>query len=167
MSRILLAGIHLGWAMCEPPGRTLSQSDWPETTRNQSHHHKTLRLRATWRAVLLGSLTCCSPPRRPFPIKSPALSARVSPRTIHFWVFDKSPLLGSPSCNKRVDPHNYDKINKRPKGLVWEIQSNDYITSLTSKAASLNAYIMFYHKQLLNHLKMFQDWTGYFSMMHF
>jgi len=32
-------------------------------------------------------LPYCSPPRCPFPIKSLALSADVSPRTIHFWVF--------------------------------------------------------------------------------
>ena len=48
-------------------------------------------------------LPCCSPPWRPFPIKSFALSARVSPQTIHFWVLDKSPVLdpgrGPPSCN--------------------------------------------------------------------
>ena len=30
--RILLAGIHLGWVMPVPAGRTLSQTDWPETT---------------------------------------------------------------------------------------------------------------------------------------
>ena len=30
----------------------------------------------------------------PFPIKSLALSAHVSPWTIHFWVLDKSPLSG-------------------------------------------------------------------------
>ena len=28
----------------------------------------------------------CSPPGRPFPIKSLALSAHVSPQTIHFWI---------------------------------------------------------------------------------
>ena len=39
-------------------------------------------------------LPYCSPPRCPFPIKSLALSARVSPQTIHFWVLDKSPVLG-------------------------------------------------------------------------
>ena len=47
-------------------------------------------------------LPCCCLPGRPFPIKSLALS--VSPRTIHFWVLDESPLLGPrrdpPSCNK-------------------------------------------------------------------
>ena len=39
-------------------------------------------------------LPCCSLPGCPFPIKSLALSARVSPRTIHFLVLDKSPLSG-------------------------------------------------------------------------
>ena len=45
----------------------------------------------------------CSPPGFPFPIKSLALSAHGSPWTIHFWVLDKSPVLGPgrgpPSCN--------------------------------------------------------------------
>ena len=46
----------------------------------------------------------CSPPGRPFPIKPLALSAHVSPRTIHFRVLDKSPVSGPgrgpSSCNK-------------------------------------------------------------------
>ena len=48
-------------------------------------------------------LPYCSPPGGPFPIKSLALSAHVSPRTIHFWMLDKSPVSGPgrgpPSCN--------------------------------------------------------------------
>ena len=48
-------------------------------------------------------LPYCSPPGCPFPIKSLALSADVSPWTIHFWVLDKSPVSGpgrgSLSCN--------------------------------------------------------------------
>ena len=48
-------------------------------------------------------LPYCSPPGCPFPIKSLALSAHVSPRTIHFRVLDKSPVSGPgrgpPSCN--------------------------------------------------------------------
>ena len=48
-------------------------------------------------------LLYCSPPGCPFPIKSLALSAHVSPRTIHFRVLDKSSVSGSgrgpPSCN--------------------------------------------------------------------
>ena len=51
-------------------------------------------------------LPTCSPPGCPFPIKSLALSARVSPRTIHFRVLDKSPLSGPGrgplSCNSYV-----------------------------------------------------------------
>ena len=39
-------------------------------------------------------LTYCSLPRPPFPIKSLALSAHVSPWKIHFWVLDKSPISG-------------------------------------------------------------------------
>ena len=49
-------------------------------------------------------LPYCSPPGCPFPIKSLALSAHVSPRTIHFWMLDKSPVSGpgrgTPSCNR-------------------------------------------------------------------
>ena len=49
-------------------------------------------------------LPYCSPPGCPFPIKSLALSAHVSPRTIHFQVLDKNPVLGPgrdpPYCNK-------------------------------------------------------------------
>ena len=49
-------------------------------------------------------LPYCSPPGCPFPIKSLALSAHVSPWTIHFRVLDKSPVSGPgrgpPSCNK-------------------------------------------------------------------
>ena len=48
-------------------------------------------------------LPYCSPPGHPFPIKSLALSAHVSPWTIHFRVLDKSPVLGPGrallSCN--------------------------------------------------------------------
>ena len=39
-------------------------------------------------------LPSCSPPGCPFPIKSLAFSAHVSPQTIHFRVLDKSPVLG-------------------------------------------------------------------------
>ena len=51
-------------------------------------------------------LPYCSPPRHPFPIKSLALSAHVSPQTIHFRVLDKSSLSGPgrglPSCNTKT-----------------------------------------------------------------
>ena len=48
-------------------------------------------------------LPYCSPPGCPFPIKSLALSAHVSPRTIHFRVLDKSPV-SSPGR----DPPSYN-----------------------------------------------------------
>ena len=51
-------------------------------------------------------LPSCSPPGRPFSIKSLALSAQVSPWTIHFRVLDKGPLSGPgrgpPSCNSKI-----------------------------------------------------------------
>ena len=51
-------------------------------------------------------LLYCSPPGCPFPIKSLALSAHVSPRTIHFQVLNKSPVLGPgrglPSWNSKI-----------------------------------------------------------------
>ena len=46
-------------------------------------------------------LPYCSLPSGPFPIESLALSAHVSPRTIHFRVLDKSPVSGpGRGCNK-------------------------------------------------------------------
>src|SRR5574337_212525 len=50
-------------------------------------------------------LPYCSPPGCPFPIKSLALSAHVSPQTIHFLVLDKSPVSGpgrGPPCNNSL-----------------------------------------------------------------
>ena len=52
----------------------------------------------------MAPLPYCSPPGCPFPIKSLALSARVSTWTIHFQLLDKSPVSGPgrgpSSCNK-------------------------------------------------------------------
>ena len=51
-----------------------------------------------------GPLPYYSPPGCPFPIKYLALSARMSPWTIHFRVLDESPVSSPgrspPSCNK-------------------------------------------------------------------
>ena len=33
LPRVPLASIHLGSAMCVPPGKTLNWNDWPKTTR--------------------------------------------------------------------------------------------------------------------------------------
>ena len=100
--RIFLAGIHLGWAMCTPPGRTLSQTmgqarwlarDSPETNPTTIKPETASHVAEQFSWV---PLPCCPPPRRPFPIKSLALSARVSPWTVHFRVLGKSPLSGRP-----------------------------------------------------------------------
>ena len=73
--------------------------------RSLPHHHKTQDCKPRDLAVLLGSLSLLLS-RAPLPNKVSCLSARVSPWTIHFQVFDKSPLLGtgrSPSsCNTGV-----------------------------------------------------------------
>ena len=57
----------------------------PEKSETASH----VAEQSSW-----APLPCCSPPRCSFSINSLALSACVSPRTIHFGVLDKSPLLG-------------------------------------------------------------------------
>ena len=101
--RILLAGIHLGWTRRAPPRRTLSQNDWLKTTitkKPEAVSHAAEQF--SW--VPLHS---CSLPGSPFLIKSLALSAHVSPPTIHFPVLDKRPVLGpgrgAPSCNKDTE----------------------------------------------------------------
>ena len=115
--RILLSGIHLGWTKRAPPGSTLTQwlaKDNPETNpitikpRTVSHVTEP----SSW-----VPLTSCSLPGCPFPIKSLALSAHVSLRSIHFWVLDKSPVSGPgrvpPSCNKPL--YNGSSMGTRPR----------------------------------------------------
>ena len=122
--RILLPDIHLGWATCTPPGRTLSQNNWPKTTwKVIPHYHNAWDCEPCGRAVLLGSLTLLlsgglgGRVRVLFPIKSLALSACVSPWTYHFQVLDKSPLWGPgrgfPSCNTSFpDPWPRKKFSR-------------------------------------------------------
>ena len=61
-------------------------------------------------------LPYCSPPGCPFPIKSLALSADVSPWTIHFRVLDKSPVSGPGrgplSCNTTSISHPAPHLSK-------------------------------------------------------
>ena len=109
LPRIPLASIHLGWEMCAPPGKTELEwltKDHPET------NPVTIKPETASHAAELFSwvpLPYCSPPGCPLPIKSLALSADVSPRTIHFQVLDKSPVSGPGrgllSCNKTVYTH--------------------------------------------------------------
>ena len=92
--RIPLGSIHLGWAMCAPPGKTELEwlaKDHPETNPitikpdTVSHTAKQF----SW-----VPLSYCSPLGCPFPIKSLALSAHVSPWTIHFQSVRQEPSFG-------------------------------------------------------------------------
>ena len=62
-------------------------------------------------------LPYCSPPGCPFPIKFLALSAHVSPQTIHFLVLVNSPVSGPgwdlPSCNTSVYLDSWKKTEYR------------------------------------------------------
>ena len=66
-------------------------------------------------------LPYCSPPGCPFPIKSLALSAYVSPWTSHFWELNESPVLGpgrSPSsCNITLS-HFTDEDTEAQRGSI-------------------------------------------------
>ena len=106
LPRIPFTSIHLGWAACAT--REDSESEWlakdhpetnPITIKRETAGHAAEQF--SW-----VPLPYCSPLGCPFPIKSLVLSAYVSSRTIHFWVLDKSPVLGPgrgpPSCNTRT-----------------------------------------------------------------
>ena len=101
--RILLSGIHLAKQGVHPQERLWVRwlaKDNPETNpitvKPETASHVAEMF--SW-----APLPYWSPPVCPFPIKSLALPAHVSPQTIHFRVLDKSPVLGPgrgpPSCN--------------------------------------------------------------------
>ena len=75
-SRILGAGIHLGWELCAPPGRTWRQTKYEPSKMtgqrkpgNQPHSHKTRGCKLCGRAVLLGFLTLLPSAWAPLPNK--------------------------------------------------------------------------------------------------
>ena len=85
-----------------------SESEWLAKD-NPETNPVTIKLETASHVVELFSwvpLPYCSPPGRPFPVNSLALSAHVSPQIIHFRVLDKSPVSGPgrgpPSCNVRI-----------------------------------------------------------------
>ena len=105
--RILFSGIHLGWIRRAPPGRTLElewlAKDNPETNPITIKPQTA----SMWQSCSPGFLyPTALHPGALFPIKSLALSAHVSPQTIHFQVLDKSPVSGPgrgpPSCNSKI-----------------------------------------------------------------
>ena len=101
--RILLSGIHLGWTRLHH-----QEGLWVKWLAKDHLGTNPITIKPKTAGYVtelfsLVPLPYCSPPRCCFPIKSLALSAHVSPQTIHFWVLDKSPVLGPrrgpPSCN--------------------------------------------------------------------
>ena len=65
--RVLLSGIHFGWAMPSPPGSSLSQDDWPTTTWKLTQLPSTQVCEAQGRAFLLASLILLLSAQAPLP----------------------------------------------------------------------------------------------------
>ena len=104
-----------------------SESEWlakdnletnPITIKPETASHMTERFSRI-------PLPSCPPPGSPFPIKSLFLSAHVSPRTVHFWVLDKSPVSdpgrGPLSCNSHKELDTTEWLNNNKKTL-WKLK---------------------------------------------
>ena len=134
LPRIPLASILLGWAMCAPPGKTELEwlaKDNPETNPMTIKPETASHVAEQFSRVLL---SCCSPPGCPFPIKSLALSAHVSPQTIHFRVLDKSSVSGpgrSPSSCNRMFMDYSTKLPKLFKSQIHFKRRKKYGTGKT------------------------------------
>ena len=99
---------HPSWLNKACTTRNDSESEWLAKD-NPETNPITIKPKTASHVIELFSwvpLPYCSPPGHPFPVKPLALSAHVSPRTIYFWVLDKSPVLGPgrgpPSCNNII-----------------------------------------------------------------
>ena len=99
--RILYSRIHLGWEMCAPPGRTLSQTKYGPRWLSRDNLETNLiiitpeTMSHTWQSSSPGfpypATLCLSTPSNK---ASCFVSMRVSPWTIYFSVLEKSTLLG-------------------------------------------------------------------------
>ena len=93
--------IHLGWEMCSPPGRTLSQTKYGPRWLSRDNLETNLiiitpeTMSHTWQSSSPGfpypATLCLSTPSNK---ASCFVSMRVSPWTIYFSVLEKSTLLG-------------------------------------------------------------------------
>ena len=96
---------HPSWLNKASTTRKDSESEWLAKDNLETNPFTIKPETASQVAELFSwvPLPSCSPPGCPFQIKSLALSAHVSPRTIHFRVLDKSPVSGPGrgprSCN--------------------------------------------------------------------
>ena len=91
------------------------------------------------------SLPSCPLPRRPFPIKSLAFSAQVSPGTIHFLVLDKSPLWGPGRgpISETIWP-TFPKIF-----TIWPFTEKDYAPDLVNKGGRMGSMPISYEVKVL------------------
>ena len=87
---------HQSWLNKACTTRKDSESEWLAKDNPETNPITIKPMTSSHVAELFSwvPLPSCSPPGCPFPIKSLALSARVSPRKIRFLVLDKSPVSG-------------------------------------------------------------------------
>ena len=121
--------------MCAPPGRSLSQNDWPKTAqRKKSHHHKTQDLEPPGQAVLLGSFILLLSRRAPLPNKvsfcvssdNSSLSVRQEPP---FETWKGSPFLqhGDTSGQRmgfRIPTLNGSQPRRKGRAPCWELTTS-------------------------------------------
>ena len=125
--RILLTGIHLGWAMGAPPGRMLNQSDWPQKSGNESHHHKTWDWEPRDRSVLLGSLSLL-------------LSAWASlPNTVYRFVSSCLSLDTHPECYTRAFSRVLEGV---PLPVTFAVTLMDLETTILSEVSQTETNII-------------------------
>ena len=102
-------------------------------------------------------LRCCSLPGRSFLIKALALSAHVSPWTIHFWVLSKNPHLGlgsGPPSRNTITDHCWSKSNHSSSSISstdFLIKSSFIYLGLVKKAENqrIDAFELWCWRRLL------------------
>ena len=102
-------------------------------------------------------LPYCSPPGCPFPVKSLALSAHLSPWTIHFRVLDKSPVSGTPSCSIYVQLNHfavYMKLTQHCKSTILQLKKR----KKSSKTNKQNRIFKYFFEE---------ETIIYFTCLHF
>ena len=102
----------------------------------------------------------CSLPGCPFPIKSLAFSAHVSPRTIHFRVLGKSPISGPgrgpPSCNIIISILLDRKMRPRKVTCPGQLLVSGRVSHLAQESVLLSTVCA----QLLSRVQLFAtSWT--------
>ena len=135
--RILLVGIHLGWATRKDP-----KSEW-FAKKNRESNSITINPETASHMAEKSSLGCpslpLSSPGGSFPVKSLLLSACVSPQTIHFPLLDKDPLWALEEVPLPAPPQR--SLCSRVKSPRWEayaleLHSSPYLPQLEKSPGS-------------------------------